>query len=131
MRGTSKTKFCKGTDIPKHSGNYSYTTVHYASVRKQTWRVWSQGGTLVVGQNTPLASLMSQSIVELAMNDPYFDTYVQKGTHTHGDKQYEAYKSLHKNYSFCAEKYSWRNYNFTYEETIYTDGDFEYNFPNY
>ena len=130
MRGTSTTKFCKGTDIPKHAGNFSYSTVHYNSRQEKSYRVYYCGGQLVVGaNNTPLVQLLPEAVVELAKNDPNFEEYRQQGTQPVGGKQYEAHKTLRKNMTFGTR--SWRNYSFLYILTIYTDGDFDYKFPEY
>lgn len=129
MKGISKDKFCKGTDIPKRSGNFSSQTVHYQSLQSRDYHVNLRNGRLIVGENTPLEDVMP-GIEQLALSDPYFESYTQKGTHTHSKKKYEARKTLtkrEKHYEYC----TWLNYDFVYREMIYTDNEFDYQFKNY
>ena len=129
MKGVSQTKFCKGTNIPKHSGNFSPATIHYRSLQSKDYHVRLHNGVLIVGENTPLEQVMP-NIEQLALLDPYFEQYTQRGTHTHNGKQYEAQKTLTKHkehYQYC----DWLNYDFIYREMIYTDYEFDYRFPNY
>ena len=128
-QGISRNKFCKGTGIPKRSGNFSQITLHYQSLQHQTWRIWYQGGHLVVGNHTPLLALFPAAIVELVMNDELFSTYEQRGYKTINGKKYEIVRSITR---FAgAEIRGYLHFNFIYREAIYTDGDFDWNFPEY
>lgn len=129
MNGISTTKFCKGTDIPKRSGNFSPMTVHYNSRRERTYHVYFQAGELIVGEHTPLEHLLPLPVVLLALHDEHFEEYRQQGVHTINGKEYEAHKTLRKVTTFGTR--SWRNYRFTYTETIYTDYEIKHDFPNY
>ena len=129
MRGVSKDKFCKGTTIPKRSGNFSYTTVHYQSLQSKDYHVKLRDGVLIVGENTPLEKVMP-GVEQLALSDSYFEQYTQRGVHTHNGKKYEARKTLtkrEKHYEYC----DWMNYDYVYREIIYTDNEFNYTFKNY
>ena len=129
MKGVSKDKFCKGTDIPKHSGNFSYHTVHYQSLQSKDYHVTLRDGVLIVGESTPLQCLMPE-VTQIALNDPHFESYTRKGTMPHAGKRYEARQTLTKrerHYTYC----DWMNYDFIYREMIYTDGEFDYQFKNY
>ena len=133
LRGkcASETKFTKSGE-PKRSGNWSYQKVHQMNLQSRDYRVCEvvfESGIkcLIVGDNTPLAQLMGEIVATLAMNDEHFDSYTRKGYKTVGVKKYEAKMVLTK--ANCL--YSYMNYKFLYREMIYTDGDFNYNFPEY
>ena len=59
----------------------------------------------------------------------YIDTYIEKGTKTVGRKQYEAERSIKRYLPYGS--HVWIDFEFIYREQIYTDGDFDYNFPEY
>lgn len=123
-KGKSATKVTKAGE-PKRSGNWSASTIRYQTMQSKDYCVYAQGGKWIVGDHTPLDELMP-GMTEILKNDPYFASYHQEGVHTHGCKQYEAHKTL----TMCKHT-SWRLYSLVYRETIYTMGDFEYNFPEY
>lgn len=131
-KGVSETKFTK-TGEPKRSGNWSYQKVHQMNLQSKDYRVREvtfESGIkrLIVGDNTPLAQLMGEMVATLAMNDEYFESYTRKGYKTVGVKKYEAQMVLRK--ANCLYDYL-DKYKFIYREMIYTDGDFNYNFPEY
>lgn len=128
-KGTSRDKVCKGTNIPKHSGNYSYSTIHHQSLQSKDYHVRLKDGKLIVGDHTPLTKIFPAELVQLALTDENFKLYCQTGTHTHGGKQYEANRSLSK-FNACGW-HTYLDYQFTLRVEIYTDGDFEYTFPDY
>ena len=130
MKGTSKTKFCKGTDIPKRSGNYSYFNsdeykMHYQSKEYPVKR--NSGGTWIVGDRTPLNNILPEQLVWLVDNDPNFYGYKEKGTHTHCGKKYDCERSINK--CLLGSKYGLPDYKLYI--CINTQGDFNYNFPEY
>lgn len=127
-KGVSRTKTCKGTDIPKHSGNYSYSAIHAAFLQSKEYRVTLQDHHLIVGESTPLAEVFEPALLSAIESDPYFESYTQRGVKTVGNKQYDAQRTLTKYKS----RYNYlNNIKYLYREQIYTDGDFDYNFPNY
>lgn len=128
QRGYSKDKFCKGTGRPKMSGNYSEYTLHHLSLQSKDYEVHECEGTLIVGDHTLLSKIMPSAIVELALTDPHFGYYVREGYKMVYGKKYEVRARLTKHHfkTFYAES-GW----FVYREEIYTDGDFDYNFPEY
>lgn len=125
MKGTSKTKFCKGTDIPKHSGNYSYYNsdaykLHYQT---QSYRVWkNEYGEIIVGNGRYLRDIISPELERLMLDDPNFQEYRQKGQFRYGAQLYDSDRTVIKNFL---------NDDWTLTETINTRGDFKYNFPEY
>ena len=134
LRGkcASETKFTKSGE-PKRSGNWSYQKFHQMNLQSRDYRVrevvYESGiKCLIVGDNTPLAQLMGEIVATLAMNDEHFDSYIRKGYKTVGVKKYEAQMVLRK--ANCLYDYL-DKYKFIYREMIYTDGDFNYNFPEY
>lgn len=120
MKGTSKTKFCKGTSIPKHSGNFSPIGMHWCS---RTWSVMLVNGALVIGEDTPASAVLPQQLIWLMLNDPNFKSYEQRGTHTHNGKQYTCCRSVFKRFTSFA--------GFSLVEQIDTEGEFTYEFPEY
>ena len=131
MKGVSTTKFCKHTGDPKHSGNFSPMTVHYNSLKCKDYRVRLCDGILIVGEKTPLSDLMPYAVVELALTDPYFDIYKERGQKTVGVKKYDACKTLRRMANVRSYMKISCDFLFTYREEIYTDGDFNYIFPEY
>lgn len=135
-KGISATKFTKAGE-PKRSGNWSAEKVHYQSLQYKDYEVMykeDESGIkhLVIGDHTLLSSVMGEGVAALAMFDKHFDSYVQSGEY-HGiqnGKGYEAHRSLTKRKVIHAW-YPGEAPTFTYRETIYTDGDFTYNFPEY
>lgn len=128
MRGISKTKFCKGTNIPKRSGNFSAFSVMRMHFKTRTIHIVMRDGQFIVGNHTPLSALVPVQVEWLMINDPNFDRYRQVGTHTYRGKQYEVTRSIYKSpvANIWDEGDIWRM-----EETINTEGDFDYNFPEY
>lgn len=131
-KGISTTKFTKSGD-PKRSGNWSAETIHYQSLQSKDYPVWVktyENGiqVLMVGENTPLSYLMTEQLMSLALNDPYFDMYRREGEKTVGGKKHTACMTLRKSKGSRI----WLQDRFgTYREEIYTDGDFDYQFPEY
>ena len=129
MKGVSTTKFLKGTDIPKRSGNFSYSTVHYHSLQSNDYHVKLRDGVLIVGEHTPLGKVMP-GVEQLALSDPNFEQYTRKGFVPYKGKKYEARQTLtkrEKHYEYC----DWMNYDYIYREMIYTDNEFNFTFKNY
>lgn len=131
-KGFSRSKFTKTGD-PKRAGNWSANTIHSQSLQYRDYRVWVQKyesgiEVLMVGDKTPLASLMGEAVASLAMKDPYFRSYYREGVKTVGTKQYEANMRLNKSKGSPI----WLSLHWgIYREEIYTDGDFNYQFPEY
>ncbi len=125
-KGISETK--SKTGEPKHAGNFSYCTIHHQSLQSKDYRVYNRDGHLIVGNKTPLSKLMSEDVERLALTDKHFGGYVQDGKKTVGVKEYEAHKRLIK---FSCRGFSYFEFEFIYREEIYTDGDFDYPFPEY
>ena len=127
-QGISKDKFCKGTDIPKRSGNYSPTTIHFQSLQVRDYKVRLIDGHLIVGERTPLTEIFKPDVVMAILNDRHFNSYRQEGVKTINGKRYETHRILTKydaRFSYLNEiKYLLR-------EEIYTDFDFDYNFKEY
>ena len=127
MRGTSKDKFIKGTNIPKHAGNFAaYHTVCYWATKDYPVNI--KDGLLIVGQNKRLSDIktMPKEVEWLALNDPNFKQYRQEGEFTFNNKQYKVYATLTKS-SFGLYGLT----PFTYREAVQTKKEFEYKFPNY
>lgn len=115
---------------PKRAGNWSYSSIHAQGLQQKTYRVYNIDGKLIVGEHTPLDHIFPAPVVMLAMNDPYFSIYSQSGYKTVGGKKYEACRTLVK----CDEPrrdYFLNYFSFYYTKKIYTDLDFNYNFPEY
>ena len=134
-KGVSKNKLTKAGE-PKHAGNFSAYTIHSQSLQYRDYYVrllTSESGikVLIVGDHTPLASIMGEMVEELAKNDKHFDFYRQTGEYRGigNGKGYEANRTLRK----LNHRASWTidNRAFLYREEIYTDGDFKYYFPEY
>ena len=129
MRGTSKTKFLKGTNTPKHSGNYSYINsdeyrFHYQQMQ---YPISVINGRLILGGNTPLDKVMPEQLCWLMMNDPNFESYRETGTHTYGAKKYDCERTIRR--SIIGERSGMHK--FYMNICINTRGDFKYNFPEY
>ena len=120
MKGTSKTKFCKGTDIPKHSGNFSPIRMHWQS---RTYYIEQKDGALLIGNGTPANKVLPEPLIWLMLHDPNFKSYEQRGTHTRNGKKYTSFRLIHKKYTSMS--------GFVMTEQIDTEGDFDYNFKNY
>lgn len=115
---------------PKRAGNWSYNTIHTQSLQFRDYKVMRIDNELVVGDNqTPLSHIMGEVVATLALNNPYFHEYTEKGIKTVRGKQYEAQRSLTKFSAFGSHMYL--DYEFILREQIYTDGDFDYPFPEY
>ncbi|MBO5369018.1 hypothetical protein J6A32_10415 [Methanocorpusculum sp.] len=114
---------------PKHAGNWSASTIHAQSLQCRDYHVIRKNGQLIVGDHTPLSGIMGNAIAELATTNPRFDAYVEKGVKTVNGQQYEAQRSLRR-FTPCGSSIYFA-YEFIYREQINTDGDFDYNFPEY
>lgn len=135
-KGTSLTKFTKTGD-PKHAGNWSAQNIHRQSLQYRDYYVKllkSESGIeiLIVGDHTPLARIMGETVATLAMRDPNFESYRQQGYFKgiNNGRSYEAFRTLRKNNKYIN---SWQHnpHAFILREEIYTDGDFKYYFPEY
>ena len=126
--GYSANKVCKGTGQPKRSGNFSYSTIHLQGLQSRDYPVKEENGRLIVGDHTPLAEVMGQEVATLALTDKFFQEYHQEGTKTVNGEKYEMHKTLTKNKFIRPIS---RSYKFRYRIMIYTDLDFNYNFPEY
>lgn len=127
-KGVSRTKTCKGTNLPKHSGNYSYSSIHALFLQSKEYRVTLKDHHLIIGNNTPLSDVFEPTLLAAIESDPLFESYTQRGTHTYGNKQYEAQRTLTR----FRPRYAYlEDIRYLYREQIYTDGDFDYIFPNY
>lgn len=128
-KGISATKFTKDGE-PKRSGNWSVSTIHYQSLQFRDYQVRYENGRLIVGDHTPLADVMGKmgyEIEELAKNDEYLKAISREGYAPIGGKKYESRKILTR----TLRRYSIYDVRYVYREEIYTDGDFDYNFPEY
>ena len=131
-KGVSETKFTKSGQ-PKRSGNWSAATIHYQSLKSKDYPVWvkefeSGIKILVVGEKTPLPYIMGEKAMTLALGDPHFDSYRRSGEKTVGNKPHEAHMTLTKSkIKYYIDKYRWG----TLRMEIYTDGDFDFEFPEY
>ena len=126
-KGTSRKLTKDGK--PKHAGNWSAQTIHVQSLQSRDYHVRRIDGILIVGDHTKLSSILGEAIAILAENNKYFDQYVEKGQKIVGRKSYDAERSLRR---FAArDSHSYLDFEFIYREQIYTDGDFDYNFPEY
>lgn len=115
---------------PKHAGNWSYQTIHNQSLQFRDYRVYRINGQLVVGDHhTPLSAILGEEVTQLILSNPYFYEYTEQGIKTIGGKQYNAQRSIRKNKAFGSRIYI--DYEYTFHEQIYTDGDFDYPFPDY
>lgn len=128
-KAVSATKFTKAGE-PKRSGNWSYSTVHHQSLQSRDYRVRYENGRLIVGDHTPLADIMGKmgyAIEELARNDEYLKSIHREGYASIRGKKYQSSKLLTR----VNLQYSIDDVRYIYREEIYTDGDFDYNFPEY
>lgn len=131
-KGISTTKFTKSGD-PKRAGNWSAETIHYQSLQSRDYPVWVktyENGIqiLMVGKQTPLSFLMGEMVASLALTDKHFDYYRRVGVNKTGGKAHDANMTLRKNQI----KSYWNKDRWgIYREEIYTDGDFDYQFPEY
>ena len=128
FRGKCESSTMAKSGRPKHAGNFSWHTHHEQSLRFKDYRVWrTADGHLIVGEHTPLLSLVPTEVVQLAMFEPTFDNITLRWFKTVGGKRYDANKHLSR---FNGGR-GWNDFEFIYREEIYTDGDFNYDFPNY
>ena len=126
-KGVSKDKLTKD-GRPKRAGNFSYSTIHHQSLQSRDYYVVLKDGQLIVGEHTPLSQVMGDLIATLALTDAHFGSYVQDGEKTVAGKKHEAHRRLTR----YNARYSYLDaIRFIYREEIYTDGDFDYNFPEY
>lgn len=128
MNGISKTKCCKGTDIPKRSGNYSFqnSLAYQKHYQRRDYPVTNKNGCITVGNATPLVSIFPEHVIWLMENDPNFKEYRQEGTHTENGKQYRCGRTITKQFSSAYGASDW-----LMSEWITTDGDFDYTFREY
>lgn len=116
---------------PKRAGNFSYEVFRDQHMQTRDYKVWrNDDGNLIVGDHTPLSAIYSDGIYTEAMTNPRFDEYIERGVKTVRCKKYNAERRLTKftpHYKSSILFY----YEFIYRETIYTDGDFTYEFPDY
>lgn len=127
-KGISETKFKKDGE-PKRSGNWSYAKIHAQNMQSKDWRVHMRDGALMVGDHTPLLCLMPAAVVELAMTDKHFEEYHQQGIVRYNGKEYEAHIRLRKRHMHY--QLDFMNFEFLYQEIVYTDGEFDYQFKEY
>ena len=113
---------------PKHSGNFSYQTMHYQSLQSRDYPVREKDGKLIVGDHTPLYELMPIAVYELAVVDECFESVRRKVKVILDGKEYEGYKTLTRRYYPGG---AFDNYQFIYREQVYTDFDFDYQFKEY
>lgn len=128
-KAVSATKVTKKGE-PKRSGNWSYQTVHIQSIQHKDYQVRMTEGRLIVGDHTPLANVMGKlgaAIEDLAIQDQYLENIVRGGYASINGKQYESHKRLTRTHV----QYSMDDIRYMYREEIYTDGDFDYTFPEY
>ena len=123
MQGVSKDKFCKGTDVPKHAGNFSPCREIYKHYKRATYPIRVENGCMIIGNHTPVEAVLDAHLICLIQDDPYFNRYEQKGTHTFNGTKYPASKSVYR--SLIDPKL------LIYEESISTNGDFTWEFPDY
>lgn len=127
-KGTSR-KLTKDGQ-PKHAGNWSFQAIHAQSLQSKDWHVKrGANGELIVGDHTPLWKIMGEAVATLAETNDRFNEYVECGKKEVGRKQYDAQRSLKRFLPYGS--HVWIDYEFIYREQIYTDGDFDYNFPEY
>lgn len=126
-KGTSR-KLTKDGQ-PKHAGNWSFQAIHLQSLQSKDWHVRRVNGRLIIGDHTPVADVLGGMVEEIARSNEHFSEYVETGTKTVGRKQYDAQRSLKRFLPYGS--HVWIDYEFIYREQIYTDGDFDYNFPEY
>ena len=120
-------KVTKG-GVPKHSGNFSYQSMHYQSLQSRDYPVREKDGKLIVGDHTPLYELMPIAVYELAVVDEQFESVCRKCTVVVDGKEYEGYKTLtRRHYSGAA----FSQYDFVYREQVYTDFEIEVEFTEY
>lgn len=128
-KGISATKVTKD-GRPKRSGNWSTSTIHYQSLQFRDYKVLFENDRLIVRNSTPLADVMGKmgyAIEDLAKEDQFLNTIVREGYTKYRGKEYESRKRLTR----TVFKYSFEDVRYIYREEIYTDGDFDYSFPEY
>ena len=128
-RGVSATKVCKHTGKPKRAGNFSYATIHRLSLQFKDYPVTMRNDELIVGDHTPLMCVMPRAVVELALTDTHFDVYIESGIVKHGGQEYEAHRRLTRNALYGRS--IWSHNLFKLRLEVYTDGEFDFNFPEY
>lgn len=114
---------------PKHAGNWSAQTIHIQSLQSRDYHVKRIDGELIVGDHTPLSQILGETVAQLVASNERFNAYVECGTKTVGRKQYDAERSIRRYLPYGS--HVWIDFEFIYREQIYTDGDFDYNFPEY
>lgn len=114
---------------PKRAGNWSAQSYFYSSLQVKDYRVFERNGVLIVGDHTPLTTLLPAEVVWLAQNDPNFAEYKQDGTQPHDGKNYQARRILTRFKSVGTELYcGWR---YLLRLEIFNEHEFVYEFPEY
>lgn len=118
----------------KMSGNFSYQTFHYQSLQSKDYyvrkKVYDSGiEQLIVGERTPLAQVMGETIATLALKDEHFEMYIQSGIKKIGVREYEMRVTLRRN--MCVSRWSFDPHLFILRVEIYTDGELHFEFPEY
>jgi hypothetical protein len=137
-KGISKTKFTK-TGEPKRSGNWSVQTIHHQSLQSKDYPVYlkkneSGADILIAGEHTHLYDIMGGLVEHLAISDENFSQYYQEGEFKGlgNGKAYQSFRSLTKNRLYGRRGwYFGPEPKFTLRLGIYTDGDFDFPFPEY
>ena len=122
MTGTSKTKFCKGTDIPKHSGNYSTMRMHFT--QREYPMQPNKDGLMIIGEHTPASCYLPVECLALMETDKFFKDYRRQGVYKHGGKEYKCWMDISKRIftGYGASDYIFRM-------SIDTEGEFNFEFP--
>ena len=122
MKGISKDKFCKGTDIPKRSGNFSPMRMHFQQREYPMER--NKDGLMIIGTHTPACCYLPMELLELMGKDRFFKNYRREGVYKHGGKEYKCYMEIYKT---AFSGYGMPDYKF--RMCIDTERDFEFEFP--
>lgn len=124
MLGVSKDKFIKGTRIPKHSGNYSPSRMHFCA---RSYRMSHDAdGVLIIGKRTQATSILTPAIVQAITSDAFFKSYRREGVYVYNGKEYPCWMEVYKNF---ITGYGMAEY--TFRLSIDTKGEFDFNFPEY
>lgn len=113
----------------KHAGNFSAYTHHIQSAQSIDYRCYiteTESGIrqIVVGESkTPLSMIVGEMLNSLALQDRYFETYIQKDTLKFMGEEYEARRELRRLHGSSAD--------FLLRVVVYTDGKFDYTFNEY
>lgn len=122
MKGISTTKFCKGTELPKHSGNYSPIRMHFC---QRTYPICKrEDGMVIIGKGTLAQTIIPQSLIDLMYNDKFFKTYRREGKYKRNGLEYNCWMDINRCLFNSLSEFDFRL-------SIDTRGDFEYEFPEY